>query len=1243
MGSKIKLKALLIPKEFEQIPQDHIDPSKFVKFLYIANKEATIKSLEDGLVSRFSKRYPNERKLKILSFQDRDLCDLDPDFAVEDVFDDQNNEIRVLANNKFKKISYTPESNLSTPIDFSRTELIPGGVYAIKNDSKTGPSEPAPSKTGSKGIRGKNDTPAVPAPKNKKSNKTSTQSSKQSSIAVETPSKKNKIIDTEPEKASKKQKTSQMIVESESEDDTSSSSEDEDDEDTDDFEPDDENEQIDSGELASMYADIESKKGTLNDAYSFNPTPKQRALNKELQINMVEGNPNMYLGRRTKRRAARDASYVLSGGNNKPATATPKPNKVQKPVPKPSEEKKTMHVKLKLKQPPAKAKEEPVKVKSEPKDVPTKSTKDAPLKPIKPKTPPASQDKSKPSSSSSPNQTKPAQTKPPQTKATKPAPKTTPAGPQKSTSEVPSKELFTDIHDKLRILKQKIDVLKHFDESGEINGYDAIPEDFSRGVAIDSRFYVDVPLDVSLQLADRSLHVLNENGGHLGTVSTDDFKNEASSSASFNHNNADRESTVQRINKPSPIKKKPGPKPKPKQSTDKGASAAKEGGTSNNVVVNLFESESEGENERKLKFASFDDTDDDDATIIQSSPVKSNSAFDVSKPSSSTQPSFARIDSGSESDDKESISFKGPNATNNNSNFAKFDSSDEERNNGVSRNVVSKPSQNLQLTKNDNRNFAKLDDSDDDGNTKSDLKLNVTSAIKEAFAKIESSDEEDTVMKDVEKVEKKPITATTAFAQIDGSDDENDNIVVKEVNTNSTTKPGSFAKFDSSDDEGTTKKDVGNLVKKPIIANKPSQAFAKIDDSDNDDDDDDIVMKDVNNTSNTTPGAFAKFDSSDVEEKSEKITENTTNKTQTPIKAFAVIGESSDEDEDTTKKTTDKVNVTTPGFAKLDSSDDGEDTVPLALTGRSRTPVNNMSSIGLNNESPKVFPTNFQEEEPKNETSETLQIVHSQKPESDDNIDANKDSLQFTYVNSGDAKFSRISKPAASPFGKPVPPPVSNFGFSTSNNGKSSSAKAAFTISAKPTTSETVSDAKKPDDYIAKSIPPPVASQKEPGFVAGAGNLVLSALAQVQKFTSSPPKTQKSDSESESSDEDESDHSDASTKKSKLIASTPVPKHIITPMSHRVNNSIGSVSKPLVVPTLQTITDESSKEENQKENNEVAKSSVDESKSKLLSSLTDLATKGLPPVTEAKLVSKKINKILGDSSDSDSDSDEDSD
>ena len=73
-----------------------------------------------------------------MAFQNKDLCDLDPEFAVEDVFNESNDELRVLVDNKFKSITYTLNLQFHS-INFSQAETIRGGVYSTVDitDDKT--------------------------------------------------------------------------------------------------------------------------------------------------------------------------------------------------------------------------------------------------------------------------------------------------------------------------------------------------------------------------------------------------------------------------------------------------------------------------------------------------------------------------------------------------------------------------------------------------------------------------------------------------------------------------------------------------------------------------------------------------------------------------------------------------------------------------------------------------------------------------------------------------------------------------------------------------------------------------------------------------------------------------------------------------------------------------------------------------------------------------------------------------
>lgn len=83
---------------------------------------------------------------------------------------------------------------------------------------------------------------------------------------------------------------------------------------------DDENEKIEPEEMIGMVADLKNKDDIVVDDEFLNLSERQRAIYKELQINTVEGNPSLYLGR-TKRRAAREASMVLSGSKSNKTTS----------------------------------------------------------------------------------------------------------------------------------------------------------------------------------------------------------------------------------------------------------------------------------------------------------------------------------------------------------------------------------------------------------------------------------------------------------------------------------------------------------------------------------------------------------------------------------------------------------------------------------------------------------------------------------------------------------------------------------------------------------------------------------------------------------------------------------------------------------------------------------------------------------------------------------------------------------
>ena len=149
-------------------------------------------------------------------------------------------------------------------------------------------------------------------------------------------------------------------------------------------------------------------------------------------------------------------------------------------------------------------------------------------------------------------------------------------------------------------------------------------------------------------------------------------------------------------------------------------------------------------------------------------------------------------------------------------------------------------------------------------------------------------------------------------------------------------------------------------------------------------------------------------------------------------------------------------------------------------------------------------------------------------------------------------------------------------------------------------------------------------------------------------------KRSRPDSESEESDdgedEEDEDHDEPERvrKKSKLIASTPIPKPIMTPLSGNGNklrsNLIpwSSKAKPIIPKPIPAPDPTNENDEVKNKNPREGAQVIDKLKNRLLSSLTDLVGKGLPDVKDKKTVAKKPLTIFGDSSDSEGHDDSDS-
>lgn len=93
---------------------------KIKKFLLFTKPDNTLSELNNEILIKFNKMYPTcSQELEILSLQDYSGCDLDPDFLVKDVFNN-NNIVNVLLKNDLSIDDLTPvstyyNSNINNP------------------------------------------------------------------------------------------------------------------------------------------------------------------------------------------------------------------------------------------------------------------------------------------------------------------------------------------------------------------------------------------------------------------------------------------------------------------------------------------------------------------------------------------------------------------------------------------------------------------------------------------------------------------------------------------------------------------------------------------------------------------------------------------------------------------------------------------------------------------------------------------------------------------------------------------------------------------------------------------------------------------------------------------------------------------------------------------------------------------------------------------------------------------------
>lgn len=110
---KLKLKVVLVPVQFADIPSSNLESSQSRRFLHLTDHGSDLGEVCDELTKRYIKLYPDDEKLSIISLQDEDKCDLDPDFQVNDVFN-LGDIIRVIIENDIQNLSNSSNQLLVT-------------------------------------------------------------------------------------------------------------------------------------------------------------------------------------------------------------------------------------------------------------------------------------------------------------------------------------------------------------------------------------------------------------------------------------------------------------------------------------------------------------------------------------------------------------------------------------------------------------------------------------------------------------------------------------------------------------------------------------------------------------------------------------------------------------------------------------------------------------------------------------------------------------------------------------------------------------------------------------------------------------------------------------------------------------------------------------------------------------------------------------------------------------------------
>lgn len=116
------------------IRPNYTNQAKTKKFLHFTKPTNSLLALSDEVLAKCEKMYPNlNEDLEILTLQDINGCDLDPDFTVKDIFN-IDNVVMVLIKNE---LDVSSAGSTSIYRNFKRQKLNNGGAQQLKTSPRT--------------------------------------------------------------------------------------------------------------------------------------------------------------------------------------------------------------------------------------------------------------------------------------------------------------------------------------------------------------------------------------------------------------------------------------------------------------------------------------------------------------------------------------------------------------------------------------------------------------------------------------------------------------------------------------------------------------------------------------------------------------------------------------------------------------------------------------------------------------------------------------------------------------------------------------------------------------------------------------------------------------------------------------------------------------------------------------------------------------------------------------------------